>query len=106
MGEILARDEKAPETDVLKRYDEILTPAAMEVMDFKFKLAKSQRDLAADLEQQTWSRSHSDFFLKCLELLKRRPELIAEMRLIPVPSIPRPSNNPDGRRKGKKGAEP
>ena len=87
--------------EILERYGEILKPAAMELIDFKFKLAKYQRDLAEELERETWSGNHYDFFVKCLELLRRRPELVAEMRRIPVPSIPRASL-----KKGRAEAEP
>lgn len=84
----LGQDKPKSDADLVEKYKALLGPTAEELMDFKFPLTKNQRVLASDLEQATYSRSHYDFFTKCMELLKRHPELVLEARKIPVPSLP------------------
>lgn len=73
-----------PKSEVERRYEELLIPDAKELVDLKFKLTKAQRSMIKEYEGKTWSKDHCDFFIKCIELLKRRPELIEEMKSVHV----------------------
>jgi len=77
-------ENEVSKSEVERRYEELLTPAAKELVDLKFKLTKAQRSLIKEYEGKTWSNDHYDFFIKCIELLRRRSELIEEMKSIHV----------------------
>lgn len=80
-GERLTGNE-VPESETEHLYEKLLTPSAKELVDLRFKLTKAQRSLLKEYEGKTWSSDHCDFFIKCIELLRRRPELIEELRNI------------------------
>lgn len=54
--------------------------ASEELVDLKFKLTRAQRSLIKEYEGKTLSEGHCDFFMKIIELLRRRPGLVEEMR--------------------------
>lgn len=77
-------ENEVSKSEVERRYEKLLIPAAKELVDLKFKLTKAQRSLIKEYEGKTWSEDHCDFFITCIELLRRRPELIEEMKSIRV----------------------
>ncbi len=77
-------ENEVPKYEVGRRYEEFLIPDAKELVDLKFKLTKAQRSLIKEYEGKTWSKDHCDFFIRCIELLRRRPELIEVMKGIRV----------------------
>lgn len=77
-------ENEVPKSEVERRYEELLAPATKELVDLKFKLTKAQRSLIKEYEGKTWAKDHCDFFIMCIELLRRRPELIEEMKSIRV----------------------
>ncbi len=73
-----------PKSEVGCRYEEFLIPDTKELVDLKFKLTKAQRSLIKEYEGKTWAKDHCDFFIRCIELLRCRPELIEVMKGIRV----------------------
>ena len=73
-----------PKSEVERRYEEPLIPDTKELVDLKFKLTRAQRSLIKEYEGKTWAKDHCDFFIRCIELLKRRPELVEEIKGIRV----------------------
>lgn len=77
-------ENEVSKSEVERRYEEPPIPTTKELVDLKFKLTKAQRSLIKEYEGKTWAEDHCDFFIKCIELFKRRPELIEEMKIIHV----------------------
>lgn len=77
-------EDEVSRSEVERHYEELFILATKELVDLKFKLTKAQRSLIKEYEGKTWSKDHCDFFIKCIELFRRRPELIEEMKSIHV----------------------